>query len=563
IQHETRRWNENRGRTESMRSKELALDYRYLQEPDLAVVRITQAELKKIGSLPELPDQRLSRYISGFRLSRQQAWEIVADLPLAVYFEACHKLIKDAELTANWMLNQVRSLHRDKGIPIEQSPISPERLAGLLLILKAEGVSAGNARKVLELMFDSSESAEDIIKSKNLDQCSDRGLIQSWVEEVLSLQPDALDKFQQGKTKIFQFLLGKVHEISRGKVNPVIARELLLERLPVKRVCVVDMGGAISAVRDADGTLAVENSEMFSRMVASIAARKEDLKLETVTVSRELSENLSPREWFELIELVRELQTGDNYKGIVITHGLDTLSYTASLIRWCLPGLTIPVIFTGAALGPDDEGSDAQPNLTEAVEQASHGASPGIWVSLGGKLLPAVNLQMTGVGKNCLCNRNFPAESNFCKSVACGNWPEFRFTLEQLSEAVSRTMLIKVYPGLNPKWIEPLSDSGVKYLILELFDTGTANTRWGSGESLLPLISKFQNSGGAVFCTSQLSIPVNVSEYESSRDLWNAGIVPMGRLVTESAYTKLISLQLCEQSREAIIKRMIGEEFYL
>ena len=122
---------------------------------------------------------------------------------------------------------------------------------------------------------------------------------------------------------------------------------------------------------------------------------------------------------------------------------------------------------------------------------------------------------------------------------------------------------MKVYPGLDPNWITRIVDSGVRYIILELFDTGTAYTRWGSTESLLPLLHKIKSKEGIVFCTSQLGIQVTLSDYDSSRDLWEAGIVPLGQLLTETAYTKLIAAQMLENQTEEIIERMIGEEFSL
>jgi L-asparaginase len=321
------------------------------------------------------------------------------------------------------------------------------------------------------------------------------------------------------------------------------------------------MGGAITAVRDASGTLTAGDDAVLSGLISTISNRREDILFENKMITRELSENISAQEWFELYEHLSSIIYDQEYVGVVVTHGLDTLPYTATLMRWLLPNPVIPIVFTGATKSVTDKSSDALDNLAHSVDLISGAIEPGFWLTIGKKTLPATNFHMTSIDRDCMDSKNI-GQDQYMK-LAGGHWDKPEISLSQLQEAVNRSMIVKVYPGLDPNWITRIVDSGVRYIILELFDTGTAYTRWGSTESLLPLLHKIKSKEGIVFCTSQLGIPVTLSDYDSSRDLWEAGIVPLGQLLTETAYTKLIAAQMLEDQPEEIIERMIGEEFSL
>jgi aspartyl-tRNA(Asn)/glutamyl-tRNA(Gln) amidotransferase subunit B len=562
VTRETRRWNENRGRTEPIRTKEMALDYRYLPEPDLQVICLKSEELKDLKkSLPELPDARLHRFMDKYELSHHLARKLVQEPELADYFENCISLISDAELAAQWIVNQLRVLNNDRGLTFSDSPLTPQRLSELLQLVKNEQISISNAKKALDLMLEDERLPSKIIEDKNLGQISDLNQIQAWIDSVIKNNPDVIEKFEQGKTRVFQFLLGEVYKVSKGKVNPRLAKELFKKSLPVKQLCVLGMGGAITAVRDEYGTLTAGDDSVLSGLISTISNSREDIIFESMMISRELSENISAQEWFALYERLKSIIYDEDYIGVLVSHGLDTLPYTASLMRWLLPGPAIPVIFTGAIKSGADKSSDALDNLSNSVDSISSGIDKGFWLKIGKRTLPATNFHMTGIHRESMDSKNISKEQ-FAK-LASGHWEKPEFNLNQLEAAVARSMIVKVYPGLNPDWIASVVDSGVRYIILELFDTGTAYTKWGSAESLLPLLHKIKSKEGIVFCTSQLGIPVTMSDYDSSRDLWDAGIVPLGSLLTETAYTKLIVAQLLENQSEEIIDRMIGEEFSL
>lgn len=563
VVRETRGWNENRGVTASMRSKEQAHDYRYLGEPDIPVVILSDHELERIaGSVAELPDARVSRFVRDFGVKKSVACELVSDPAAADYFEGCVRALGDGELAAAWTLNQVREIEKQHDSPFDPPRVAPESLARLLRLLIDERISTASAKRVLGMMMTSSEDPFELVTSNGLEQVSDEETIRVWVGNVIGGNPEAVESFRDGKAQSFQFLVGKVMRESRGRANPRIVREQMQIALSLRRVAVVDMGGAITARRGPDGALTSSPQSNLEAILEPVRGSRQELRIEPLPVAHELSENLTPHEWFELWVTLRSIVKDANYEGVVVTHGLDTLAYTASLMRWLIPGVQLPIVFTGATRGPEDPDSDARPNLAAAVDLAGGGAGSGFWISMGGEVLPAVNVRMVGIGESCFAAFNLDS-SKGQKGLATGSWGEIEPDEKALDLATRRVLVVKVYPGLDPGVILEAVREGVRFVLLELFDTGTGNARWDARQSLLPLIREVTHRQGAVFCTSQLAVPVNMQEFESSRELWGAGVVPLGRLVTESAYTKLIAAQMLADDADNVIRLMAGEEFSL
>jgi len=565
VQQETRGWNENRGLTEGMRSKETAPDYRYLSEPDLPVVMLKRADLDRIAqSVAELPDARAARFGREFGLTRIVARELVSEPAAADYFESCARLVGDGGLAASWTLNQVREIEKRHDHPFSPPVVPSERLAELLGLVREERVSTGNARKLLEMLAAKPEDPRTLLERHGLEQVSDAAAIRAWVQTTIAEQPEVVADLRRGENQSFQLLVGQVIRSSQGRANPRIVSEEIQAALGLRRIAVVDMGGAITAVRGTDGALAPASPATLETLLDSVRGSRQEVRIEQVEVTCELSENLTPREWFELWTTLRGIVRGDAHHGVLVTHGLDTLSYSASLMHWLLPSVRMPVVFTGATKGPEDPESDARAYLAAGVDFASGGAPPGFWVCLGGTALPALNLRMVGVGQPIFASFNLNAPGGPRRQrLATGDWAEVEPDLEALETAVSRTLLVKVYPGLEPGWITAAVKGGVRFVLVELFDTGTGNARRGVRHSLLPMVREVTRSGGAVFCTSQLAVPVNMAEFETSQDLWRAGVVPLGRLVTESAFTKLIAAQLMAADRDSVVRLMASQELSL
>jgi len=232
IVQETRLWNEAKGETATMRSKEEAHDYRYFPEPDLVPFTVTDEEIEKVRrELPELPEERMQRYKNEIGLSEYIAATLVADKLLADYFENVVKEDIDPKLASSWTLTEVTGCLHARYIPFEKNPVSAKELAGLLKLIENNTISGKIAKDVLPAMIDEKKSAEVIVKEKNLVQVTDTKAIEEIAKRVISANPKVVEQFKGGKTQSIGFLVGQLMKETGGKANPKIANEILTKLL--------------------------------------------------------------------------------------------------------------------------------------------------------------------------------------------------------------------------------------------------------------------------------------------------------------------------------------------
>jgi aspartyl-tRNA(Asn)/glutamyl-tRNA(Gln) amidotransferase subunit B len=232
IKQETRLFDSSKGETRSMRSKEDAHDYRYFPDPDLLPLILKQDYVDAIRlSLPELPDQKKKRYMSEFGLSAYDASVLVAEKATADYFEALVKLASDAKLAANWMTAELFARLNKAGVEIEQSPIAPEKLAGLIKLISDNTISGKIAKDVFDIMWESGQDAAAIVEERGLKQVTDTGAIAAVIDQVMAENADKVAEYRSGKDKLFGFFVGQVMKLSGGKANPGAVNDLLKQKL--------------------------------------------------------------------------------------------------------------------------------------------------------------------------------------------------------------------------------------------------------------------------------------------------------------------------------------------
>jgi len=233
VVQETRLYNPDRDETRSMRSKEEAHDYRYFPDPDLPPMVIDQATIDAIkAELPELPEARAARYANEFGLSPDDATSLVSDRHTADFYEACCQKTKaKPSIVYNWLNGELGS-HINKGdIRIIDSPVSASALALLLDRIEDNTISGKIAKEVLAEMWESQNSADEIIEAKGLKQITDTGAIEGIVKDILAQHPDQVAQYQAGEQKMIGFFVGQVMKASKGKANPKQANELLRKLL--------------------------------------------------------------------------------------------------------------------------------------------------------------------------------------------------------------------------------------------------------------------------------------------------------------------------------------------
>ena len=231
IIQETRLYNIDSGETRSMRSKEDAHDYRYFPDPDLLPLILEDDWIKKIrSSIPELPDQKKERFIREYSLSEYDSSVIVSDKPTSDYYE---KVVKDRnpKLVTTWVTSELFSVLNKKNLSIDESPISPNHLGELIDNIDSGKISSRQAKDIFEEMCETGESANNIINEKGLSQISDEGELEKLVDNVISSNPENVEKYKNGKDKLFGFFVGEAMKLSKGKANPKVLNELLKSKL--------------------------------------------------------------------------------------------------------------------------------------------------------------------------------------------------------------------------------------------------------------------------------------------------------------------------------------------
>ena len=232
VVQETRTWDDGKGVTLSMRSKEEAHDYRYFPEPDLVPVEIDDAWIARVKSeLPELPAARKARLMQEKGLVDYDAENIVSTKAMAEYFDEAAKHTEDSKGIANWLLGDVSAYLNSENIAIEQFPITPANLGEMVNLINKGVLSSKLAKKVFVEMLKTGKTPQALVKELGLEQISDEGAIVKIVEETLAENPQSIIDYKAGKDRALGFLVGQIMKKSRGKANPEMVNNLLKERM--------------------------------------------------------------------------------------------------------------------------------------------------------------------------------------------------------------------------------------------------------------------------------------------------------------------------------------------
>jgi aspartyl-tRNA(Asn)/glutamyl-tRNA(Gln) amidotransferase subunit B len=230
IDQETRLFDPGKGETRSMRSKEEAHDYRYFPDPDLLPLEVTQSYVDDLKAhLPELPDGKKARFISGFGLSAYDAGQLVAERDIASYFETVAKG-RDAKLAANWVLNELSGRLNKEGHSIAKSPVAADQLGAIVELITDKTISGKIAKDLFEIVWTEGGDPREIVQARGMVQVTDMGVIEKAVDDVIAKNPE---KVADAKTnpKAIGWFVGQVMKASGGKASPQAVNDLLKSKL--------------------------------------------------------------------------------------------------------------------------------------------------------------------------------------------------------------------------------------------------------------------------------------------------------------------------------------------
>lgn len=231
VEQETRLFDPDKQETRSMRSKEEAHDYRYFPDPDLLPLEIEQAWVDDIaGSLPELPDAKKSRFIGDFGLSDYDASVLTADVTSATYFEEVAQG-RDGKLSANWVINELFGrLKKDDDRQIEDSPVSPAQLGGIIDLIASDAISGKIAKDLFEIVYTEGGDPAKIVEDRGMKQVTDTGAIEAAVDQIIADNQAQVEKAKENP-KLTGWFVGQVMKATGGKANPKAVNQIVSAKL--------------------------------------------------------------------------------------------------------------------------------------------------------------------------------------------------------------------------------------------------------------------------------------------------------------------------------------------
>ena len=232
IIQETRLWDSQAGITQSMRSKEEAHDYRYFPEPDLVPVVVSEEWINEIKkTMPELPDQKIERFIKDYALPEYDADILTSEKELAEWFEEAVKESGKPKEVSNWIMVELLRLLNEEGKEIRDCTVKPSQLAELIELVSKGTINRNTAKDVFEEMYKTGKNASEIVKEKGLVQISDENVIIEAIREVIAKNTKEVERYRAGEEKLIGFFVGQVMKLTKGKANPKIVNELVVKLL--------------------------------------------------------------------------------------------------------------------------------------------------------------------------------------------------------------------------------------------------------------------------------------------------------------------------------------------
>ena len=232
VVQETRRWDDNKGYSYAMRSKEDAQDYKYFPEPDLPPIEISDEQIEEIKStMPELPEGKRERYLNELGLPEYDTGIITGDISLVKFFESTLEKCDSPKDVANWIMGEVMKLLNDSATLTENNPLKPEALAAVINMVKSNKINRGTGKKVLEKVFTDGVDPEKYVEENNLAQVTDLSALRPIIEQVIAENEKSVSEYKAGKTQAMGYIMGQAMRALKVKAPAQEVQKILKEIL--------------------------------------------------------------------------------------------------------------------------------------------------------------------------------------------------------------------------------------------------------------------------------------------------------------------------------------------
>lgn len=232
VVQETRRWDDTKGESYAMRSKEDAQDYRYFPDPDLTPISVSEEMLQEIRERqPEFRTEKMARYREEFDIPDYDIEIITGEKPLADLFEAAVVQGAQPKKVSNWIMGETLRLMKEREVDASDLRFSPENLVKLIALTEAKQINSSVAKEVFEVMFEENVDPERYVEEKGLKTVNDEGALKKTIEEVIAANPQSVEDYRNGKEKAIGFLVGQTMKAMKGKADPGAVNQMLREFL--------------------------------------------------------------------------------------------------------------------------------------------------------------------------------------------------------------------------------------------------------------------------------------------------------------------------------------------
>jgi len=580
IKSESRLWIAESKISQTWQNRESVVNQFERVEPAVQVMLIHQAGSASGAGPIELPSNRRSRLMKQYGLSRLRARFLCSKKDLADYFEEAVEYGAEPLLASHWMAGELMKLLNQKKTGIHSASLNSQRFASIMKMLGDGKIHSGIAKSLMQEVFSTAREPEEIVESENLTLLSEEEEILPFVKEALEEDQKSALALKNGDMAPLDRITGLVMKKTAGRAVPAKVKSIIKSYLKISVVYIFSMGGAISAKKDSSGTIVPGNAKDIRNLLET--TDKEPVII--TPVRSMLSEETEPGDWAALVAAIKERMESGTANGIVVTHGTDTLPYTAALLFWLFASGSVPIVLTASVSLPE-ESSEARENIALAVKTARSQKS-GVYVAFGGSLYSPLNLKFVGSGSahnelSLAKGKNSSEKKDSGEGSIFANWnmhtpkfyancqtsrvfetvtlPESSIMTRLLNEAAFRLAVVRLYPGLTCCRLEKMINGtdGADSIILELYASGTGNMK-GGDFSLKPVLLSGHKKGKKFYCTSQQENAVDFSSYSTSAEVWSKGAVPMGSLTTESVVALYFASYLIADNDEELAELMEG-----
>lgn len=232
IQQETRRYDEKTGKTVLMRVKEGAADYRYFPEPDIPPLTIDQAWIDKVKSeMPEMPEERRARYTTQYDLPEYDAMVLTLQREMSDFFDQTVAAGADPKQASNWLMGEVSAYLNAKQKALAETGLTPANLSQMIQLIDHGTISSKIAKQLFQILADQGGDAQKIVEEKGMAQISDPEVLRPMIAEIIEGDPKTVEDYKNGKDRAVGYFVGQVMKQSKGKANPQVVNQLIMEKL--------------------------------------------------------------------------------------------------------------------------------------------------------------------------------------------------------------------------------------------------------------------------------------------------------------------------------------------